>query len=93
MDIKEIIKDDRIFSDRTKYQSAIGGLIYLASSYRPDISTAVSQLATCNNNPNESAWRAVVRLYGFLLETKDKKLVYKKTKNDSELFIIEIFVD
>jgi hypothetical protein len=93
MDVKEIMKDERSFNDKTKYQSAIGGLIYIASSYRPDISTAVSQLATFNANPKESAWRAVIRLYGFLLYTKDKKLVYKKMKDTKCKFKIEIYVD
>jgi hypothetical protein len=57
-----------------------------------DISTAVGQLASFNQNPNESSWRAVIRLYGFLLETKDLKLVYDK-KGFSEKFKIEVFVD
>ena len=93
MDVKEIVKDERKFADKTKYQSAIGGLIYLASSYRPDISTAVSQLASFNSNPTESAWRAVIRLYGFLLETKETKLFYRKERQVPKRFKIEIYVD
>ena len=44
--VNEIMKDTRKFEDKTKYQSAIGGLLYLSGSYRPDISTAVGQLAS-----------------------------------------------
>jgi hypothetical protein len=92
MNIEEIMKDNRKFNDHKKYLSAIGGLLYLAGSYRPDISTAVGQLASFNQNPNESAWRAVIRLYGFLLETKDLKLCYDK-KSFSEKFKIDVYVD
>ena len=93
MDIQEIMKDTRKFSDQKRYQSAIGGLLYIAGSYRPDILTAVGQLATFNNSPNESAWRAIVRLYGFLLETKDLKLVYNKMDSNDDKMKIEIYVD
>jgi hypothetical protein len=93
LDIQEIMKDTRRFPDQRRYQSAIGGLLYIASSYRPDILTAVGQLATFNNSPNESAWRAIVRLYGFLLETKDLKLVYEKMKTKDDKLKIEVYVD
>jgi hypothetical protein len=92
LDVNEIMKDTRKFEDKTKYQSAIGGLLYLSGSYRPDISTAVGQLASFCTDPNECAWRAVIRLYGFLLETKDLRLVYEN-KNTEKKFKIEIFVD
>ena len=36
-------------------ERSIGGLVYLANSYRPDISTAVGQLASFNANPKECA--------------------------------------
>jgi hypothetical protein len=93
MDINEIMKDERKFEDQKKYQSAIGGLVYLANSYRPDISTAVGQLSSFNANPKECAWRAVIRLYGYLLGTKDLKLVYERPKDTDAKFKIEVYAD
>jgi hypothetical protein len=67
VDIEEIAKDKIDFEDKQRYQSAIGGLIYLANSYRPDIATAVGILSSFNVKPNVSAWKSVLRLYGYLL--------------------------
>jgi hypothetical protein len=90
--MEEIKKDKTEFNEKQKYQSAIGGLIYLANSYRPDIATAVGLLSSFNVKPNLSAWKYVMKLYGYLLHTKDLKLVYKKPKEDAKLKI-EIYVD
>jgi hypothetical protein len=67
--------------------------LYLSGSYRPEISTAVGQLASFCTDPNECALRAVIRLYGFLLETKDLRLVYenKILKRNINQDIISIF--
>lgn len=42
--------------NQTEYQSAIGGLMYLAVSTRPDIAFAVNNLARFNSNPQKEHW-------------------------------------
>lgn len=96
MDIVEIKKDDRKFENIRLFQEGIGCLIYLSRTYRFDICTAVGQLATLSKCPTQSAWRALIRLFGYLLYTKDKKLVYEVPKNlrgRDKNFKIDIFVD
>ena len=44
--------------NQTKYQSAIGGLMYLVVSTRPDIAFAVSNLARFSSNPQKEHWTA-----------------------------------
>jgi hypothetical protein len=67
--------------------------MYLSNSYRPDIATAVGQFATFNVNTNLSAWNAVMKLYGYLLYTKDFKSIYRKQSNTEQKLKIEIYVD
>jgi hypothetical protein len=49
-------------SDRSRYATAIGSLLYLAVCTRPDISLAVSFLARFMSNPGPAHWAAVKRL-------------------------------
>ena len=60
-----------------KYRSVIGMLGYLQGTTRPDISMAVHQCARFNNDPKLSHERAVKRIGRYLLDTKDKGLIFK----------------
>lgn len=48
--------------NQTEYQSAIGGLMYLAVSTRPDIAFAVNNLARFNSKPQKEHWIALKRI-------------------------------
>jgi len=56
------------------YRSAIGALNYLATNSRPDISVGTSILSRHVNDPKESDWVEVKRIYRYLKYTIDKKL-------------------
>ncbi len=56
------------------YRSAIGALNYLATNTRPDIAVGTSILSRHVNNPKESDWVEVKRIYRYLKHTMDKKL-------------------
>ena len=58
--------DDDQRVDQHRYQSAIGSLMYLAVSTRPDISFAVSSLARFSSNPTKEHWTALKRLLRYL---------------------------
>lgn len=68
------------------YIHAVGSLIYLALSTRPDIAHAVSVLARFNSNPGWKHWMAVKHLFRYLKGTIDYKLTYSPQESETELF-------
>jgi len=73
------------FMRHTPYLSAVGALMYLAVTTRPDITNAVSILARFNSNPGPTHWKAVKHLFRYLKGTMDLKLVYRPS-DSTELF-------
>jgi hypothetical protein len=67
------------------YLSAVGSLMYLAITSRPDISFAVGYLARFNSNPGLAHWHAVKHLFRYLQGTLDYKLTYGPSTS-KELF-------
>jgi hypothetical protein len=65
--------------------SAVGALMSLAITTRPDIMNAVSILSRFNTNPGPAHWKAVKHLFCYLKGTMQMKLVYKPT-DSPELF-------
>ena len=59
-----------------EYASAIGCLMYLMQCTRPDISFAVSKMSRFTSNPSNEHWKAITRIFGYLLKTKDLGLHY-----------------
>ena len=68
------------------YINAVGSLMYLAISSRPDIAYSVGVLARFNSNPGPLHWKAVKHLLRYLKGTMDIKLVYGPS-DSSEPFI------
>lgn len=58
------------------YINAVGSLMYLATSTRPDIAYTVSTLARFNHNPGMVHWSAVKHLFRYLKGTMDMRLTY-----------------
>ena len=72
-----------------KYRTATGMLGYLQHSTRPDISMATHQCAKFNNDPRLSHERAIKRIVRYLLDTKDKGIIFKPDLSRG----LECFVD
>jgi len=68
------------------YLQAVGSLMYLAVSTRPDIAYSVGVLARFNQNPGPLHWKAVKHLFRYLKGTIDYKLTYSGLYPSSELF-------
>ena len=62
---------------------------YLQGTTRPDISMATHQCARFNNNPKLSHERAVKRIVRYLLDTKDKGIIFQPDFSKG----LECFVD
>ena len=60
-----------------KYRGIIGMLGYLQGTTRPDISMATHQCARFTNDPHLSHERAVKRIGRYLLDTRDKGMIYR----------------
>ena len=52
-----------------QYSSAVGSLMYLATTTRPDITFAVGMLARFSSKPNKSHWTALKRVLRYLKGT------------------------
>lgn len=63
------------------YQQAIGSLMYLSVSTRPDITYAVSYLSQFNREPTEFDWKNVKRVFRYLKQTPHKALIFSKQGN------------
>ena len=62
--------------DQRLYQSAVGSLMYLSVSTRPDIAYAVSNLARFSSNPTENHWKALKRVLRYLRGTVNFGILY-----------------
>ena len=51
--------EDKVFMAKVPYLSAVGSLMYMATSTRPDIAYAVWLLARFNLNPGKAHWQVV----------------------------------
>ena len=62
---------------KTRYQSAVGTLMYAMLGTRPDIAFAVSCVSRHAANPDGLHWKAVQRIFCYLLGTINMSLVYE----------------
>lgn len=56
--------------DKTRYLEAVGTVIYLSCSTRPDIAFCVGLLARFSQDPKEIHWQAFIRLIRYLKHTQ-----------------------
>lgn len=71
-------KDGDDCIEQSKFQSAIGGLMYLSVSTRPDITYAVSSLAKFSSKPTGEHWVALKRVFRYLKGTSEYGIQYTK---------------
>ena len=70
------------FSASYNYRSVVGMLLYLANISRPEIAMAVNQCARFSNDPREPHHKAIKRIVGYLIKTRDEGMhIRKMTKN------------
>jgi hypothetical protein len=62
---------------RTRYQSAVGSLMYAIISTRPDIAYVISVVSRYGSNPTDAYWRAVKRIFRYLKGTATMRLAFR----------------
>lgn len=68
--------DEELLGPEVPYLSAIGALMYLANSTRPDIAFAVSLLARFSSSPTRRHWNGIKHILRYLRGTIDMGLFY-----------------
>jgi len=68
------------------YLAAVGALMYLATTTRPDIAYTVGYLARFNSNLGLAHWQAVKHLLWYLKGTADYGITYAPDHHSNELF-------
>jgi hypothetical protein len=61
--------------DQSLYRQAVGSLLYIALSSRPDIAYAATTLGRFSSSPNSTHWTAVKHLLRYLRATAARKLM------------------
>ena len=74
--------DDHVVERNFPYRSAVGSLIHLMRSTRPDIAVAVSIVSRYLDRPTKVHCDMVRRIYQYLAQSSSLGLVYKKHSND-----------
>ena len=74
---------EEVLGPEYPYLSAIGALMYLANSTRPDIAFAVNLLARHSAAPTMRHWNGVKDIFRYLQGTPDLGLFFKKNQDQS----------
>ncbi|KAK4704691.1 hypothetical protein P7C70_g1518, partial [Phenoliferia sp. Uapishka_3] len=67
----------------TPYRAAIGALLWLSLSTRPDIAFAVSVVGRYSASPGVAHWTAVKRIFRYLAGTPFYGLIYRKVDGET----------
>ncbi|XP_046750287.1 secreted RxLR effector protein 161-like [Diprion similis] len=81
--LKPITESESV--DSVPYREAVGSLMFLAIVSRPDISFAVNNASKFLNNHDSNHWRAVKRIFAYLLGTANFGIVYRSGGSESNL--------
>lgn len=71
--------------DQHLYQSAVGSLMYLSVSTRPDIAYAVGNLARFSSKPTKDHWTALKRVLRYLKGTVNYGILYSQKRSGDSI--------
>ena len=82
-----ILRDTKAKIDAEKhkiYRSGVGMLLYLIKHSRPDISNAVRELTKALDAPSPAAYKEMLRVIKYTIDTKDMALKMKPVEEESD---------
>lgn len=93
--VDTLSKRSQSILDKKEYpfRSLIGSLLYANICSRPDISFALSTLASHNSDPRLMHWNALLDLLRYLRDTQDNKITYGKLSPSETKNIISVYAD
>jgi hypothetical protein len=71
--------------DQSLYRQAVGSLLYIALSSRPDIAYAATTLGRYSSSPNSTHWTAVKHLLRYLQATAARKLMLNSISSGTSI--------
>ena len=71
-------EEGRTAMEQIPYRQAVGSLMYLMVSTRPDLAAAVGRVSRFGKNPGPEHWRAVKWILMYLQKTKSHGLTFRK---------------
>ena len=80
-------------SQQELYRSGVGMLLYLVKHSRPDIANAVRELSKCMTGANAAAYKELLRVIKFVLDTRDYGLKLAPKWVDAMLWELQIYSD
>jgi len=75
-----------LLPDNELYRKAVGAMLYVATTTRPDIATAIGILCRHVSNPRQRDWHVLKRIMKYLKKTVDLKLKIS-ANNNMELWL------
>ena len=75
-----------------RYRTGVGMLLFLIKHSRPDICNAVRELSKCLDGPNEAAYKEMLRVVKYVMDTKDRGLKIAPTGEELKWELI-VFSD
>ena len=70
--------ESKALQNKTIYREAVGCLMYLMVTTRPDLSFAVSKAARVMEQPTEADWSSVKRIFKYMKGTINQGILYRK---------------
>ncbi len=78
--------DQRELNTRvTRYRRLIASLLYIGTMSRPDALYAINYLAKFSHDPHRVLFDQVIRVFGYLLQAKERALRYGDDKSNKRL--------
>ena len=86
--------ENRISNEKQSfYRSGIGMLLFLVKFSRPDISNSVRELSKANDGATEKHFRGLLRTVKYVLDTKQKALMYRTSDKLETVWKLKAFCD
>ena len=79
-DITQLNDNDKPLEPQSPYAEAVGALMYITSTTRPDLCFSVNVLAKHMSKPAERHWLQLKNVLRYLAETKDYGITFGTTK-------------
>ena len=89
VDVNERISEEK----QSIYRSGIGMLLFLVKFSRPDISSSVHELSKANDGATEKHYRGLLRTIKYVLDTKQKALMYDTGNKIKTVWKLKAFCD